>query len=217
MKLFKNKKHTVLAVGIVIISLLTVIIFNARENYLYTNRDRIILLAYQTDISGSTGEQWAKKLAKRFDTEFEVSCYSLQKAGNDDITITTENGWTQIVTRLAAKQGDILFMNNEAYANMLQNGYLQKLDFDGERALKGNDGLTYAIDITDMKFDGLLNAEVSEYVGFAQPLPLKSADDEVFSSDDVTFEPRVIAAVYKGSRHMDEASRILLTLITEAQ
>ncbi len=213
----KNKKYTVLVIGIVIISLLTAVIFNARENYLYTNRDRIILLAYQTDITGSTGEEWAKKLAKRFNTEFEVSCYTLRQAGNEDITITDENGWTQIVTRLAAKQGDILFLNNTAYSNMLDNGYLEVLDFDGERALKNADGLTCAIDITDMKLDGLLNAETSEYVGFAQPLPIKSTDGKSNVADDGATEPRVIAAVYKGSRHVRQASDILLTLITEAQ
>ena len=201
-----TKKLSVLILAILLIAVLTFVIFNMRENYLKTNRDRIILLAYQTNITGSSGEMWAKNLQTLFPEMpgFEVSVYLTHEAGNESITVTTENGWQQIITRLGSKQGDILLLNNKAfYETMLANDFLLPLEpcGYGDRAVRGDNGKIYGIDVTGLTAEGLYSLDTSALVGQGQPLPLASTDAADYETNSELFPPRVIAVLYKGTAH----------------
>lgn len=195
------KKHfKVFLIAIVIIIALTIVINSAITNYKYTNRDRIIFLAYQTNITGSDAENWQANLKEIYDFEFEVSVYTTNSAGNESVTITTENGWQQVVTRLGAKQGDVLLLNKTGYETMLNNGFLLPLNYEGENAVK-NESITYGIDITGKTAEGLTACDTSKYVAKFKPLPIYSIDDSP-----------TIAVVYKGSSHPERASEIIISL-----
>ena len=195
-----KKRFYVFLIAIIITITVTIVINSAVTNYKYTNRDRIIFLAYQTNITGSDAENWQSKLKEIYDFEFEVSVYTTNSAGNENITITTENGWQQVVTRLGAKQGDILLLNKTSYEAMLNNGFLLPLDYTGEDAM-ANDGITYGIDVTGKTANGLIACNTSKYVAKFQPLPIFSIDDSP-----------VIAAVYKGSTHAQLSTEIITSL-----
>lgn len=213
----KLKKYILTVISVCLaVSLLSWGIYSARQNYLYTNRDRLIILCYQTNITGSDGENWAKNLKKEFDflPDVEVGVYTLKQAGNESITVTSENGWAQIVTRLAAKQGDILLVNNRVfYETLLKSDLILPLDYSGNRAVTDGNGTVYGIDLTSLKFNSLINLETSESVGFGQPMPIESTDDEHYSD----MLPRVIAVVYKGSGRPNEAKEVLYSLISEGE
>jgi len=212
----RYKKITVTVISIIIICALTAIIFNLRKNRMLTDRDKISVFCYQTNITGSDGELWAEALTERFSREIEVGVFVLEEAGNEQITISGENGWSQIVTRLAAKQGDIILLNNEAFYNtMLKNGFLAELDFSGERAIADGNSV-YGIDITGLRLDGLKSTGLSTDVAFGQPLPIRSIDEKNYSLNGEVLENRVIAVIYKGSSHTEEARAILKELVEEA-
>lgn len=195
-----KKRFYVFLIATVITVLITIVINSAISNFKYTNRDRITILAYQTNITGSDAENWQNKLKEAFDFEFEVSVYTTNSAGNESLTITTENGWQQVVTRLGAKQGDILLLNKKAYENMLGNGFLLPIDYVGENALQDN-GTTFGIDISGKTALGLTACDTSKYVGKYQPLPIYSIDDSP-----------AIAVIYKGTKHLEKASEVMLSL-----
>ena len=195
-----KKRFSVYLIAVTVTIIVTLIINSAITNYKYTNRDRIIILAYQTNITGSDAENWQNNLKELFSYEFEVSVYTTNTAGNEDITITTENGWQQVVTRLGAKQGDILLLNQKEYENMLNNNFLLPLNYSGENALT-NDGVTFGINITGKTANGLIACDTSKYVGKLQPLPIYSIDDSP-----------AIAVVYKGALHPEQASKTVLSL-----
>lgn len=217
----KNKKNEQIIVTLICVALiiiLTVVFFNMRQNYLYTSRDRLIILSYQTNITGSDGQEWANKLKSKFTDvpDFEVSVYETKAAGNENITITTENGWSQIVVRLAAKEGDILFVNNEAfYTSLLEQDLIRPLEGNYKNPITDQSGTVYGIDITDMTAEGLLNYETSEYVGKGQPLPIKSTDDADFKYNGLSYPPRVIAVIYKGSDRAEQSQNVLRALFGE--
>ncbi len=206
------------AISIVLIAVLTVVFFEFRQNYLYTNRDRLIIFAYQTNISGSDGEEWAKALKQDFNEipDFEVSVFETKQAGNDSITITTENGWNQIMVRLRAGDGDIMLINNQTfYEVLLENDMLVPIENSFERPLTDENGIVYGIDITNMTAKGLLNHGTSELVGLGQPLPIISIDEKDYEADDEKLEPRVIAVIFKGSKRVNDAQNVLYTLFGE--
>ncbi len=217
----KNKKREqkiVMLICVALIIILSVIFFNMKQNYLYTARERLIILSYQTNITGSDGQEWAKKLKNKFTDipDFEVSTYETMSAGNESITITEENGWSQIVVRLSVKEGDILFVNNEVfYTTLLEQNLLYPIEGDFKRPITDENGTVYGIDITNMTADGLINYETSEYVGKGQPLPIKSIDETDFNYNGLSYAPRVIAVIYKGSERHTEAQNILRTLFGE--
>lgn len=214
--IFTKKNFLSVTAICVAVTLLTCAIYYFRQNYLYTNRDRLIIHCYQTNITGSDGENWAKNINEKFDfiPDCEVSVYTLKQAGNDTVTVTSENGWTQIVTRLAAGQGDILLVNNRVfYDTLLENGLILPISYSGNRSVCDEDGNVYGIDITSLRFSSLINLETSDFVGFGQPLPVSSSDEEYYNG----LTPRVIAVVYKGSKRAESAEKILLTLIEEAE
>lgn len=198
----KKKRFLILSISIIAIICLTVCTFFLVQNYKYVNRDRVIILAYQTNISGSDAEHWQNKLSEKFGFDIEVSPYTTKSAGNDDITITTENGWQQIVTRLAAKQGDILFLNKETYENMLNADFLAPIGYLGKNAVMDN-GTTYGIDISGLSDLDLIALDTNAAVGQFQPYPICSLDDSV------------IAVIYKGSKHIGKSADILVTLFGE--
>lgn len=195
-----KKRLPVFLLAIILIVALTLVINAAVNNYKYTNRDRVIFLAYQTNITGSDAENWQKELTNQFAFEVEVSVYTTNKAGNEQITITTENGWQQVVTRLGAKQGDILLLNKETFQAMLDKDFLSPISFIGENAVLGDDNLTYGIDISGKTANGLIAFDTSKYVAQYQPLPICSLDDSV------------IAVIYKGSAHKELSEQIILSL-----
>lgn len=195
-----KKRLPVFLIATVLTVILTVVINSAITNFKYTNRDRVIILAYQTNITGSDAENWQNNLKNTFSFEFEVSVYTTNSAGNESITITTENGWQQVVTRLGAKQGDILLLNQVAYETMLNNAFLLPIDFEGNNAIKA-DGVTYGIDISGKTAEGLTARDTSKYVGAHQPLPIYSIDDSP-----------AIAVIYKGAKHPEMASEVILSL-----
>lgn len=214
MKHLLTKKLYIWGLSIVLITALTFALFHMRAKYLETNRDRIILLAYQTNITGSSGEMWAKNLQTLFPEMpgFEVSVYLTREAGNENITITTENGWQQIVTRLGNRQGDILLLNNEAfYHTMLANDFLLPLEpcGYGDRAVRGENGKIYGIDVTGLTAEGLYSLDTSSLVGQGQPLPLASTDAHDYETNTENFPPRVIAVLYKGTAHETYARQII--------
>ena len=219
----KNKKNEQIIVTLICIALiiiLSVIFFNMRQNYLYTSRDRLIIMSYQTNITGSDGQEWAKKLKNKFSDvpDFEVSVYETKAAGNENITVTTENGWSQIVVRLAAKEGDILFVNNEVfYTTLLEQNLILPLEGNYKTPITDKNGTVYGIDITDMTAEGLLNYETSEYVGKGQPLPIKSIDEVDFEYSGFSHKPRVIAVIYKGSNRVEQSQNVLKTLFGEEE
>ncbi len=218
MKTIKSKKIVLGILSVVITFVLTIVIFNARQNYLYTNRDRLIIFAYQTNIAGSDGEEWAKKLKNRFTDvpDFEVSVFVTKEAGNESITITSENGWNQVVIRLASGDGDILFVNNEIFYNvLLKQNMLLPIENNFENPVADKNGVVYGVDITKMAPDGLLNLGTSEYVGKGQPLPIISVDEKDFEYDGTSYKPRVIAVIYKGAKYADEAQTVLYELFGE--
>lgn len=211
------QKLAVFLLALVLITALTFALFHLRANYIKTNRDRIIFLAYQTNITGSSGEMWAKNLEARFPEApgFEVSVYLTRQAGNESITITAENGWQQVVTRLANKQGDILLLNNEAFFDtMLKNDFLLPIEpcGYGDRALRGDNGKIYGLDVTGLTAEGLYSLDTSALVGQGQPLPLSSADTANYKTETVDIRPRVIAVLYKGTAHEAQARQVLETL-----
>ena len=218
MKTAKNKKIVLAILSVIVTIVLTILIFNARQNYLYTNRERLIIFAYQTNIAGSDGEEWAKKLKARFNTvpDFEVSVYTTKEAGNESITITSENGWSQIVIRLASGQGDILLVNNEVFYNvLLEEDMLMPIKNNFKKPVTDKNGVVYGIDITNVAPDGLLNLGTSEYVGKGQPLPIISTDEKNFEVDGNAYKPRVIAVIYKGAKYADQAQNVLYELFGE--
>lgn len=212
-----TRKHILTVISVcVAVTLLSWGIYSARQNYLYTNRDRMVILCYQTNITGSDGENWAKNLKDKFNfiPDCEVGVYITKQAGNENITVTSENGWAQIVTRLAAKQGDILLVNNRVfYETLLKSDLILPLEYSGNRGVTDENGTVYGLDFTSLKFDSLINLETSDSVGFGQPLPLKSIDEEYYSD----MNPRVIAVVYKGSKQPEDAKKILYSLIAEGE
>ena len=118
------------------------------------------------------------------------------------------------MTRLAAKQGDILLVNNRVfYETLLKSDLILPLEYSGNRGLTDENGTVYGLDFTSLKFDSLINLETSDLVGFGQPLPLKSIDEEYYSD----MNPRVIAVVYKGSKQPEDAKKILYSLIAEGE
>lgn len=198
--------------AVLVVALLTVAIHATVRRAHEIWRNRLIILAYQTNINGSDGEAWAQYLESAYPDQpgFEVSVYSLREAGNDTITITSEDGWQQIVTRLAAGQGDILFLNNKIfYETMLAGGYLLPLQGDFINAVTDAYGTVYGLDITGMTVDGLLNLNTSTVVGKGQKLPILCADEKPYTQGETDREPRVIAVVYKGSRHAENAKALL--------
>lgn len=218
MKTIKSKKIVLGILSVIVTIVLTIVIFNARQNYLYTNRDRLIIFAYQTNIAGSDGEEWAKKLKNRFTDvpDFEVSVFVTKEAGNESITITSENGWKQVVIRLASGNGDILFVNNEIFYNvLLKQNMLLPIKNNFENPVTDKNGVVYGVDITKMAPDGLLNLGTSEYVGKGQPLPIISIDEKDFEYDGVSYKPRVIAVIYKGANYAKEAQNVLYELFGE--
>ncbi len=210
-----NEKLIVGAISILFVVILTIICFNARENYLYTNRDRLIIFAYQTNIAGSDGEEWARKLNTQFPDvpDFEVSVFSNKEAGNESITITSENGWNQIVVRLAAGQGDILLVNNDIFYNvLLKEDMLMPINAKFKNTVTDENGTVYGIDITKTTPSGLINLGTSQYVGSGQPLPIISIDEKDFEIDSTSYKPRVIAVIYKGAKHPESAQNVLFEL-----
>lgn len=215
-----NEKLILGAISIFVIVILTIVIFNARQNYLYTNRDRLIIFAYQTNIAGSDGEEWAKSLKKQFPDvpDFEVSVFETKEAGNESITITSENGWNQIVVRLASGQGDILFVNNEIFYNvLLKENMLLPIENSFNKPVTDENGVVYGIDITRVAPSGLLNLGTSEYVGKGQPLPIISLDEKNFETENASYSPRVIAVIYKGAKYPDKAQDVLYGLFGGTQ
>ncbi len=207
------KKLPVWILAILLVCALTFVIFSMRENYFITNRDRIIFLAYQTNISGSSGEIWAKNLQALFPEMpgFEVSVYFTHQTGNETITITTENGWQQIITRLGNKQGDILLLNNTAfYDTMLKNDFLLPLEpcGYGDRALRGTDGNIYGIDITGLTAEGLYRLNSSQ-ADQNELLSFSSADTSSYETENEEIPPRVIAVLYKGTSHEALARQVI--------
>jgi hypothetical protein len=217
----KNKKKEQLimtALSIILIIVLTVVFFNLRKNHLHTTRDRLIIFAYQTNISGSDGEEWAKRLKNNFSDipDFEVSVYETKQAGNESITITTENGWGQIVIRLAANEGDILFVNNQTfYEVLLEQDMLVPLENAYKNPVTDENGTVYGIDVTKMTAEGLLNHGTSSLVGLGQPLPIVSIDESDYELGDEKLEPRVIAVIFKGSDKIAESQHVLYSLFGE--
>ena len=218
METSKNKKIVLGILSVVVIIALTIIIFNARQNYLYTNRDRLIIFAYQTNIAGSDGEEWAKKLKNKFTDvpDFEVSAFVTKEAGNESITITSEDGWKQVVIRLASGDGDILFVNNEIFYNvLLKQNLLLPIENNFKNPVTDKNGVVYGVDITNMTAEGLLNLGTSEFVGKGQPLPIISADEKDFEYDGISYKPRVIAVIYKGAKHLNQSQNVLYELFGE--
>lgn len=215
-----NEKLVLGAISIFLMVILTIVIFNARQNYLYTNRDRLIIFAYQTNIAGSDGEEWAKKLKNQFPEvpDFEVSVFETRQAGNESITITDENGWSQIVIRLAAGQGDILFVNNDVFYNvLLKEDMIVPLENTYKNPVTDKNNVVYGVDITGVAPIGLLNLGTSEYVGKGQPLPVISTDEKDFETENLKVKPRVIAVIYKGSKHPAQAQQVLYSLFGGTQ
>lgn len=214
----KNEQILISVIAVITIIILSVIIFNFRQNYLYINRDRMIIMCYQTNISGSDGEEWAKNLKEQFDfvPDFEVSVYETKSAGNESITITSENGWGQIVTRLSARQGDILLVDNEVFYNvLLKNDLIVSLTGKYASPITDKDGTVYGIDVTGMTVDGLLNHGTSQYVGKGQPLPIKPTNNVKYEHNGLTYSARVIAVIFKGAPRISEAQKVLDTLFGE--
>lgn len=205
-------------ISVVLIIILSIVFFNVRQNYLYTNRDRLIIFCYQANITGSDGEHWAKELKKQFTDipDFEVSVYETKSAGNESITITTENGWAQVSTRLFAGEGDILFVDNEIfYTVLLAQNLLVPLEGKYASPVTDKNGTIYGIDVTGMTTDGLINYGTSQYVGKGQKLPIKPIDNSVFQLNGLKYQPRVIAVIYKGSSRITQSQTILNTLFEE--
>ena len=86
---------------------------------------------------------------------------------------------------------------------------------DFENTVKDKNGVVYGVDITNVAPNGLLNHGTSEYVGKGQPLPIISADENDFEFDGISYNPRVIAVIYKGSKYADQAQNILYELFGE--
>ncbi len=218
MKNKSSERITVLFISIILIIALTVACFFIRQNYLFTNRERLIIFAYQTNLGGSDCEEWAKHLKTRFPDvpDFEITPYLTHTAGTDTVTVLKEDGWSQIVTRLGAGQGDILFVNNKVFYDvLLKNKLLIPLDDTFSNGILGDDGNIYGIDVTDLKTDGLLNLGTSEHVGFGERLPIKCVDNAVYKRNGIDIEPRVIAVVYAGTKYPDTAKNILKSLFSE--
>ncbi len=218
MKTKKNEQFMVMLASIAMIIILSVVFFKVRQNYLYTNRERLIIFCYQTNIAGSDGEEWSKHLKKQFPhiPDFEVSCYEMKEAGNESITITSENGWAQIVTRLGAGEGDILFVDNEVfYQVLLKQNLIEPLVGNFETPVTDKSGTVFGIDVTEMTTAGLLNHGTSQYVGLGQQLPIKPVDNSVFEYNGLKYSPRVIAVIFKGSNRIDQSQEILNTLFGE--
>ncbi len=214
----KSEQKIILFISIVVIIALSVVIFNFRQNYLYTNRDRLIILCYQTNISGSDGEQWAKELKKQFNNvpDFEVGVYETQSVGNESITITSEKGWSQIVTRIGAGEGDILFVDNKVfYEVLLAQDLIIPLSGEYASPITDKNGTVWGVDITDRTVDGLLNYGTSEYVGKGQPLPIKPNNKEKYEHNGLNYSARVIAVIFKGAKHSAEAQNVLNSLFGE--
>lgn len=214
----RKSKITSMIISIVLIIVLSVVFFNIRKNYLYTNRDRLIIFCYETNISGSDGEKWAEHLKNQFPeiSDFEVSVYETKSAGNDSITITTENGWSQIVTRLGAGEGDILLVDNEIfYSVLLENEMLVPLEGSFDAPVTDKNGVVFGIDVTEKTVEGLLNYDTSQYVGKGQKLPIKPVENVSFEYNSFNYSPRIIAVIYKGSERIEQSQKILNNLFGE--
>ncbi len=212
-----KKQERVLAIfiSILLITALSFVFFYLRNNFLYTNRDRLIILCYQTNISGSDSEQWAKYLKENNPDvpDFEVSVYDTKSAGNDTITITTENGWNQISTRLFSGEGDILFVDNATFYNvLLDQNLLIPLSGNFENPITDKNGTVYGIDVTRMTADGLLNYGTSKYVGKGQKLPIMPLDEKTFIHNGFNYSPKVIAVIFKGSEKVEQSQKLLNNL-----
>lgn len=202
----KRKRMWLTLLGaIVAITLLTWGIFRVQQHYRYVNRDRVIIFAYETNITGSDGEHWAASLRTVFPAmpDFEVSTYLEKQADADMTSMTIRDGWSQIVTRLANHEGDLLLLNEDAFENMLSLGYLLPLTDAsyGDRAVYDNETL-YGVRIEGNTAEGLVCMdELSHHVALGKLLP-------IYSPAENAFEP-VIACIYRGARHASDAQTIL--------
>ena len=208
----KKKLISALCVSLALVLLLTVVLFRLRKQYLYVNRDRVIVLAYQTNIGGSDAEGWAAFLEKNHPAlpGVEVGVYRRLATGNENVTIVSEDGWQAIVTRLAAGQGDLLLVNNQVlYETLVPGEYLSELpDVFGTRGIRV-DGRLVGVDVTDQTVEGLTNRGTSSFVAPGQPLPLKSTDDKKYDRGGTLIAPRVIAVIYRGAAHAEESAALL--------
>lgn len=194
-----------LAAALLTVTLLTVVVYRVRQHYQYIHRDRVIILAYETNITGSDGEHWAQEMRTIFPElpDFEVGAYLEKQADADMTSMTIRDGWSQIVTRLANHEGDLLLLSEEAFRNMRDLGYLLPLTdaFYGDRAVFDGDRLL-GVRVNGTTAEGLrCMDEMSRQVGLGQLLPIASPAEDAF-------EP-VIACVYQGSRHAEAAQKIL--------
>ena len=202
--------------AILAVTVITCVIHFAVTNYKKTNADYLYIFAYQTNISDSNASIWAQNLTASYPEmpKIRVNTFVTLQAGNGDVTVTSQNGWSQIVTRLGAKQGDILLLNNETfYSVMLQNNMLLPITYDfSDKNISDSKGTVYGIDVTGLISEGLLNMETSASVGYGQPLPVFSLDEKPYTFEGSVYEPRVIAAVYAGSAHAASAQELLKIL-----
>ncbi len=212
-----KKRIFMTAICLILTVCITTGIFFLRQNYLYAFRDRLIILAYQTNIAGADGEKWAEELKKQFPSvpDFEVSVFLSNQVGNEQITITQgQSGWSQIATRLGASQGDILLVDNEIfYSVLLKNNMLVPLDDAFSEGIYDFDGNIYGIDVTNCKTEGLINLGTSEFVGLGQPLPIMPAEEGTFALDGISIEARVIAVIYKGSKRIEDSKQVLKAIV----
>lgn len=215
----KNQKRIkTLFLGIVLIIALSFVFNFFWQNHNYVTRDRLIIHCYQTNIGGSDGEKWAEHLKKQFPDipDFEVSVYDTKSAGNDSITITTENGWSQISTRLYNGEGDILLVDNSTFYNVLMaQDLILPLNGDFDTPVTDKNGVVFGVDVTGKTTEGLLNYGTSKYVAQGQKLPIMPLDHSEFSLNGFNYSPRIIAVVFKGSEKAEQSQELLSTLFGE--
>ena len=122
----------------ILIALLAVVVVTAAVYHRTATAigdNRAILFFYRTNVPGTYAEHWEQEYLRTAfpETEyFEVQCFQPGIAG---MVSAQDSGWRIILTRLAAKEGDILVLDRERYEFLRQNGYLSPLnDLPGVRA-----------------------------------------------------------------------------------
>lgn len=203
-----KKRWYIFATAIMLVLAVTLGIYRILDGRLPANR--VLLLAYETAVTGSEAEKWAESLQNQFPhiAYIDVQVYTAQGSN----AVQYANGWQQVVTLLANKRGDILLLDKEHYLYMAQNGYLLPLsdmDFGSRNAFaedKYGESLLFGLQAEGMYPQGLVSLDI---VGSAEkntPKMLLNADGQ-----------HLYAAVYAGAADPTAAKEVFAGIFGGAE
>jgi len=198
-----KKNWYVFPIAILIVLLTTYFAYRVIDGRLPQNR--LVILAYETTITGSEAEDWETALAEKH-TELDYVDVQVYLAQGANLT-SYASGWDQIVTLLANGCGDILLLDEEHFTYMAQNNYLLPLTGQnfGEKAVyeSNTNGVEQllGVEVQGIYPYGLRYLENAASADLYQPKMLVSADGN-----------KIYAAIYAGTTNQSAVLRVFAEL-----